>query len=91
MWSDSLVAGQPSMRCVYPVTADENLADISANALLIIFGDFKRLYEAIVISETRITRDEVTTPGYVKFYIRQRIGRAVVDDHAAKVIKCAAS
>lgn len=91
LWNDSLIAGQPNLLCGYGVTVDEGMPDIAADALPVLFGDFQKLYEAVIISDTRITRDEVTTPGYTKFYIRQRAGGIMLDSHAAKVIKVAAS
>ena len=35
------------------------------------------------------TMDNITTPGYVKFYIGMRVGGIVSDDTAIKAIKCA--
>jgi HK97 family phage major capsid protein len=39
----------------------------------------------------RITMDEITTPGQVKWYVRKRVGGKLINDDAIKVIKCAAS
>jgi len=37
----------------------------------------------------RVTRDEVTTPGYVKWHIRERVGGIVTNDEAIKLLKMA--
>jgi predicted phage gp36 major capsid-like protein len=39
----------------------------------------------------RITVDEVTTPGYVKWYLRRRVGGIVLDNYAIKAGKCVAA
>ena len=39
----------------------------------------------------RITRDEITTPGYVKFYVRKRVGGKIRNSQAIKVLKIAAA
>ena len=35
--------------------------------------------------------DNITTPGFVKFYIRKRVGGIVSNNQAVKLLKCAAS
>jgi HK97 family phage major capsid protein len=37
----------------------------------------------------RITRDEITTPGFVKFYIRKRVGGKLRNTQAIKLLKIA--
>lgn len=38
----------------------------------------------------RITRDEVTNPGFVKFYVRKRTGGKLRNTQAIKLLKIAA-
>lgn len=89
---DSLVGLGPATLMGYEVVEVEVMPTIAANALPIAFGDFQQGY---VVDEDstgmRITRDEVTTKGYVKFYTRTRIGGAVLDSNAIRLIKIAAS
>ena len=44
LWSDGLVAGQPSTLMGYPVLVAEDMPDIAANAHAIAFGDFNAGY-----------------------------------------------
>lgn len=39
----------------------------------------------------KITRDESTKPGSVKFYARQRVGGKILDSEAIKLVKIAAA
>jgi predicted phage gp36 major capsid-like protein len=39
------------------------------------------------LSGLRITRDEVTNPGYTRFYVRRREGGIVLNNNAAKFLK----
>lgn len=91
IWQPSLISGQPSSLLGYEVVEDEEFADVGANAYPIAFGDFRRGYLICDLVGLRMTRDEITTPGYVKFYIRKRVGGIVLDDRAIKLIKIAAS
>lgn len=81
---DGMLLGRPVVCC-------ESMPAIGANAHPILIGDLARAYELVEIHGMSITRDEVTTPGRTKFYVRCRIGGAVIDNFAAKVLKCAAS
>jgi HK97 family phage major capsid protein len=88
LWAPGLVAGQPSTLDGYPVSEDEAMPVVGANAFPIAFGDWARGYWIVDLMSLAITRDEITTPGYVKFYARKRTGGGVLDDRAIKLIKC---
>lgn len=92
LWADGLSMGQPATLVGYPVTIVEAMADIGANAQPVAFGDFNRGY--IVAKRNRIhvtVDDNITTPGYIKLYIRQRVGGCVYDENAIRWMKMAAS
>ncbi|MCR9130709.1 MAG: phage major capsid protein [Alphaproteobacteria bacterium] len=92
LWRDGLAAGQPALLCGYPVTIAEDMPDIGANAFPVAFGDFERGYLIADLMDLRITVDEsITTPGQTKWYVRRRVGGAVLDDDAIKLIKVAVS
>jgi HK97 family phage major capsid protein len=55
------------------------------------FGDFRRAYVLVDRVGLRITRDQVTNPGHVRFYVRRREGGHVLNNDAAKFLKCSAS
>jgi len=90
LWTDSLTRGQPATLMGYPVVTDENMPDIAGNALPIAFGNFKRGYTIADRKRTSILRDPYTDKPYVKFYAARRVGGAVVNFHAVKLMKIAA-
>jgi HK97 family phage major capsid protein len=87
LWTDALAAGQPNMLLGYPVSLWEDMPDVGTNQYPIGFGDFQRGYELIDRSETVITLDPYTTPGFTKFYIRKRVYGHVSNNDAVKFLK----
>jgi HK97 family phage major capsid protein len=74
----------------YPLFEDEQLPDIAAGSLSIAFGNFQRGY-TIVDRNTMMLRDPFTNKPYVNFYSSRRVGGAVRDTRAIKLLKFAAS
>jgi len=91
LWQRSLQMGMPSTLNGYPVIEMEAMPDIGTIAFPIAFGDFSEGYLAVDRIGLRIAVDQITSPGYVKYYVRKRQGGIVYNDDAIKVIKCAAS
>lgn len=92
LWQPGLQAGAPSVLLGRPVRIMENMDAISANNHPIMVGDFARGYLLVERTALRITVDDnLTTPGYVKWYIRRREGGIVLDNNAIKVGKYANS
>jgi len=91
LWQPSLVASQPATFLGYGVTEAEDMPAVAANAFPLAFGDFKEGYLIADRVGMRITRDEITTPGYVKFYVRRRTGGKLRNTQAIKLLKIAAS
>lgn len=89
LWQPSLIAGQPDMVRGRPVTYAEDMPNIAADAFPIAFGDFQRGYLIADRVGMRVVRDEVTTPGYVKFIVSKRVGGKVLDSDAIKLLKVA--
>ena len=87
LWVPSIAAGQPDTLLGYPVNIVEGMPPIGANNYPIGFGNWSRAYLMIDIGPTMVTRDEVTQPGFVKFYVRRRVGGIVYNNHAAKFLK----
>ncbi len=83
----SMIAGQPDMLLGRPVLLSEALPGIGSNTHPIILADWRRLYALVDVGGLRITTDEISTPGQVRFYVRRRLGGAVMDDHAGKALK----
>ena len=91
MWQRSMAAGQPSTINGYPVVEMEAMASIGANAFPVALGDFEEGYLAVDRIGMRMNVDPITTPGYVKFYVRRRQGGKTYNDDAIKVVKIATS
>src|SRR5574337_58109 len=69
LWQPSLIVGQPDTLLGKPVTIWEQMANIANNAHPIAYGNFKRGYLIADRVGMRITRDNVTNVGFVKFYV----------------------
>ena len=91
LWQPSMIVGQPDTLLGKPVTIWEQMATIANNAHPIAYGNFRRGYVIADRVGMRITRDEITTPGYVKFYIRRRTGGKIRNSQAIKLLKIAAA
>jgi HK97 family phage major capsid protein len=87
LWQPSLQSGQPDMLLGYPVVTWEQMPNIGANAFPVLFGNFKRGYTLVDRVGLRITRDNVTNIGYVRFYVRRREGGILIDNHAIKALQ----
>lgn len=90
LWQPSALAGQPDRFMGYPVSESEEMPDKAANAFPVAFGDFRAGYVLADLVGFRLTRDEITTPGYVKWYARRRLGGKVKKSEAIKLVKIAA-
>jgi HK97 family phage major capsid protein len=89
LWQPSLVAGQPDTFMGYGITEAEDMPVVAANAFPVAFGDFREGYLIADRVGMRMTRDEITTPGFVKFYIRKRVGGRLRNTQAIKLLKIA--
>lgn len=87
LWAPGLQAGQPDRLLGYPTATCEQMPDIGSNAYPVGFGDWRRGYVLVDRVGLRITRDNVTNVGFVKFYVRRREGGNVLDNHALKFLK----
>lgn len=87
IWQPGLSAGQPDRLLGYPVETWEQMPDIAANAFPIGFGDYRRGYVLVDRVGLRITRDNITQPGFVRFYMRRREGGHVLNNNAIKFLR----
>ena len=90
-WQPSFQAGQPDRLMGYPVFTYEDMADYdTADGIYLGFGDWNRAYTLITRRGLAITKDDnITTPGTVKFYLRQRFGGIPCNNDALKFLKFA--
>ena len=91
LWQPALTAGQPATFMGYGITEAEDMPAVGAGAFSLAFGDFREGYLIADRVGMRITRDEITTPGFVKFYVRKRVGGKLRNSQAIKLLKIAAS
>lgn len=89
LWQPSFQAGTPSTLAGYRVVLMEDMPDLAADSLSIVFGDFNSGYMILDRSGIRILRDPYTSKPYVKFYTTKRVGGDVVNFEALKLIKFA--
>ena len=91
LWQPGLVGGQPDTLLGYPIVEADDMPDIAADSLSIAFGNFNAGYLIAERSETQILRDPFTNKPFVHFYATKRIGGAVTNSEAIKLMKFAAS
>lgn len=91
IWAPGLVTGQPDTLLGYPVVEAEDMPDIGANSLSIAFGNFNAGYLIAERAETTILRDPFSNKPYVHFYASKRLGGALCNSEAIKLMKFAVS
>lgn len=91
MWAGPTAAGQPSTFFGYPIIEAEDMPAVGAGNFPVAFGDFREGYLVVDRVGMRMTRDEITAPGFVKFYVRKRVGGKIRNSQAIKLLKIAAS
>lgn len=87
----STVPGKPNTLLGYGVTEAEDMPSKAANAFGIAFGNFKQGYLIVDRIGTRVVRDPFSNKPYIGFYVTKRVGGAVINSEAIKVVKFSAS
>lgn len=87
LWQPSLVLGQPENFMGYPITEAEDMPNVATGAFPLAFGDFREGYLIADRVGTRITRDDITVPGFVQFYVRRRVGGRLRNTQAIKLLR----
>ena len=91
MWQPNLQLGQVGVLLGYPVATDDFMSDVGANAYPIAFADFRRAYVIVDRRGTVVTRDNLTSKPYVKFWTTRRVGGGIQNFEAIKLLKIATS
>lgn len=91
LWQPSLSQSQPEAFMGYPVTEAEDMPAVAAGAFPLAFGDFREGYLIADRVGMRMTRDDITTPGFVSFYIRRRVGGRIRNSQAIKLLRISAT
>ena len=91
LWQPAMAEGAPTTLLGYPVIEAADMPDIAGDSLSIAFGNFGRGYVIAERNETSILRDPYSNKPFVHFYAVKRLGGAVVNSEAIKLLKFAAS
>ncbi len=91
LWQPGLVAGHPDTLLGYPVVEADDMPDIASASFSIAFGNFRAGYLVTERAETAILRDPFSHKPFVAFYATKRVGGAVANSEAIKLMKFSAS
>ena len=91
IWSPGLTVGQPGSLLGYPVVEAEDMPIVAADSLSIAFGNFKAAYVIADRGETAVLRDPYSNKPFVHFYASKRVGGALVNSEAIKLMKFSAT
>ena len=87
LWSDGLSQGEPARLMGYPVLIAEDMPDVGTDTTPIAFGDFANGYTIAERPDVRVLRDPFSAKPHVLFYATKRVGGAVSDFNAIKLLK----
>ncbi len=87
LWADSIAAGEPPRLLGFPVALDEEMPDVGAGTTPIAFGDFASGYIIVDRTGLRMLRDPFTDKPNVRFYTTKRVGGAVFNSEAIKLLR----
>lgn len=91
VWVDGLAVGEPARLMGYRVLIAEDMPDIADDTMAIAFGDFNSGYTVAERPDLRVLRDPFSAKPHVLFYATKRVGGAVSDFGAIKLMKFALS
>lgn len=92
LWQPSLQVGQPDRVLGYELFTFEEMGNpTTANAFPLAFGDFRQAYTLASREGMEVVRDQVTAPGFTKFYLAKRVAGCVTNNDALKLLKVALS
>jgi len=75
----------------FPVVDGEDMPAIATNSFSMLFGDFAEAYTIVDRLGIGVVRDNITTPGFVKYHMRKRVGGGAVNFEAVKAMKLGTS
>ena len=86
LWQPSLVAGEPPQIEGHNFVVWEDMPDAaSPDNYPIAFGNWGRGYLLVQRSEVRVIRDEITNPGFIRWFFFRREGGIILNNDAIKV------
>ncbi|MGJ7459434.1 phage major capsid protein, partial [Halomonas sp. RA08-2] len=84
IYHTSLAADTPDTLLGYPVFLAEDMPTPAADTVGALFGDFGQAYCVVDRLGADVIRDPYTKPGFVKWYVRKRVGGALTNPEAVK-------
>lgn len=89
IWQPGLQLGQPDLLLGRPVITWEDMGNpTTANAYPLAFGDFTQGYVLVNREGMTVVRDNISAPGFTKYYLAKRVGGCVLNGDAVKFLKC---
>jgi len=71
----------------YRIILNEDMHNVEANKVPVLFGDFAKGYVIVDSYDMRILRDPYSAKPHVYFYVTKRVGGDVLDYDAIKGLK----
>jgi HK97 family phage major capsid protein len=87
VWQPELVAGNPGTILGFPYRKSANMADIAADAIVALLGDFAAAYWLVQRIDVQVQRDPFTQWPHVRFKARKRSGGDLVMGEAVKALQ----
>ena len=91
IWAPPSAGAEVATILQKPVYNDDNMQAVGAGTFPIAFGNFNRGYLVVDRQGIRVLRDPYTNKPNVHFYTTKRVGGAVVNFEAIKLLKVATS
>jgi HK97 family phage major capsid protein len=89
LWQPPASADANATLMGFPVVEAEDMPDIAASSVSVVFGDFRRGYLIVDRTGVRILRDPYSAKPYVLFYTTKRVGGGIQDFAALKGLRFA--
>ncbi len=90
IWQPGLGPDQPQTLLGYRVVEADAMPDVGTDSLSIAFGNFEAGYLIAQRRETVVLKDPYSNKPYVHFYATRRVGGAVLDSRAIKLMRFSA-
>lgn len=86
LYQASLDAAIPDRLMGYPVNLAEDMPALASGVVAALFGDFRQAYTIADRIGLAVIRDQLTQPGFVRWYVRRRVGGALTNPEAVKAL-----
>jgi HK97 family phage major capsid protein len=87
LWRDGMTAGAPPSLLGYPVEFSEDMPDIAPGSVPIAFSNWRLAYLIVDKAGIRYLRDPFSSKPNLLFYAYRRVGGAVANSDAIKLLK----